>query len=105
MVVLLAGSSKQAETTVQDLLAPPKAPTGVQGEKAAEAALPDNAAGVQILGASVADPYLLLHLSNGSAALLKGSLDTGEQFTRLVFSITPPIVSGCAAGLHLANGS
>lgn len=77
MVVLLAGSSKQAETTVQQLLAPPREPTGVQGEKAAAAALPGNVAGVEILAASVADPYLLLHLSNGSAVLLKGSLDTG----------------------------
>lgn len=77
MVVLLAGSSKQAETTVQQLMAPAEAPTGVQGEKAATAALPGNAAGVEILAASVADPYLLLHLSNGSAALLKGSLDSG----------------------------
>lgn len=78
--MLLAGSSKQAETTVQQLLAPPRAPTGVQGEKAAVAALPDNLTWVQILAASVADPYLLLHLSNGSAALLVGSLDSGIKF-------------------------
>ena len=77
VVVLLAGSSRQAETTVQQLMAPPEAPTSIQGEKAAVAALPDNAAGVEVLAASVADPYLLLHLSNGSAALLKGSLESG----------------------------
>ena len=78
-VVLLAGSSKQAETTVQDLVSPPEAPTGVQSERAAAAALPGNLAGVEILAASAADPYVLLHLSNGSAALLKGSLDTGQS--------------------------
>ena len=76
-MILLAGSSKQAENTIQQLLAPPEQPTGVQGEKAAAAALPENVADVEILAASVADPYLLLHLSNGSAALLMGSLETG----------------------------
>lgn len=49
----------------------------MQGEKAAAAALSGNVADVVILAASVADPYLLLHLSNGSAVLLKGSLETG----------------------------
>lgn len=78
-VVLLAGSSRQAETTVQDLIVPPEAPTGVQSERAAAAAHPRNVAGVAILAASAADPYVLLHLSNGSAALLKGSLDAGAQ--------------------------
>jgi len=56
-----------------------KNPTGGcrQGERAAAAALPDNLAGVEILAASAADPYVLLHLSNGSAAILVGSLETG----------------------------
>lgn len=77
--MLLAGSSKQAETTVQELVAPPEAPTGVQSEKAAVAALPGNIAGVKILAASIADPYVLLHLSSGSAALLQGSLESGQM--------------------------
>lgn len=78
VVVLLAGSSKQTEATVQQLLAPPEAPTSIQGEKAAAAALPSNTLGVETLAASVADPYLLLHLSNGSAVLLFANLETGD---------------------------
>ena len=82
-VILLAGSSKQAETTMHELIAPPEEPTGVQSEKAAVAALPSNVAGVKILAASAADPYILLHLSNGSAALLQGSLESGAFLKEL----------------------
>lgn len=78
-VILLAGSSKQAETSVQELLTVDESATGIQGDKAALAA--GNAAGVRILAAAAADPYVLLHLSNGSAALLRGSLESGAHLS------------------------
>ena len=80
-VILLAGSAKLSESSVQQILAPPATPTGVQGEKAAESAQPEALANVQIMAAAAADPYVLLHLSNGSAALLSSTIESGVLST------------------------
>ena len=73
-VVLLAGTTKLQEMLLDDL-APPPSRSECKG----------GAAGItgpglhEVAAASIADPYLLIYLTNGGAALLRADADKGAR--------------------------
>lgn len=73
-VVLLAGTTKLQEMLLDDLAAPAS-----HAERAGLAASITDPSLQQVAAASIADPFLLLHLTNGSAILLRANADEGAS--------------------------
>lgn len=90
-VVLLAGTTKLQEMLLDDLGAP-----AAHAEHAGLAASITNPSLHQVAAASIADPYLLLHLTNGAAVLLRANAGEGASPACLEQTSHPALICGFA---------